>query len=340
MTVKKHRACSFVVLTSLNLPGFLFGCFCCLLLAPSIVSAQDETPQVVSVGVDELHGIAEVSPGLLLSAHSNGILRTADSGVTWTVKNFPQECTMQDVQFYGGVAILASACNLWRSLDSGKSWDHVYFGGYMGMDLSAVNIRSIAFVGPHTIVAVGAIGAVLRSADAGITWEKLERFSGFYLQDVDFYDTSQGLIVTNSGNVHQSSDGGKTWKEADCTFRGFNLSLTPPYLSGVSYVSRNTCVAVSLEGYVFRSTDNGINWERSWNDPCGNSLEDVEFIDDRRGVAVGNGGTLLYTVDGGLTWDWETYDRGIYFRRVHFVNEREIIAVGDGGVIVRKRFDR
>ncbi|MEI7727371.1 MAG: YCF48-related protein, partial [Bacteroidota bacterium] len=43
----------------------------------------------------------------------------------------------------------------------------------------------------------------------------------------------------------------------------------------------------------------------SWVNPLpqGNTIHDVQFVNTSTGFAVGDGGTILKTIDGGYTWN-------------------------------------
>lgn len=60
-------------------------------------------------------------------------------------------------------------------------------------------------------------------------------------------------------------------------------------------------VAVGDYGTVVRSTDNGQSWQQAAV-PVSSLLTAVHFADARRGWAVGHGGVVLATADGGANW--------------------------------------
>ena len=61
-------------------------------------------------------------------------------------------------------------------------------------------------------------------------------------------------------------------------------------------------VAVGEHGVVALSDDQGITWRQARVVPTSVSLAAVRFADERSGWAVGHGGVLLRTTDGGETW--------------------------------------
>jgi photosystem II stability/assembly factor-like uncharacterized protein len=61
-------------------------------------------------------------------------------------------------------------------------------------------------------------------------------------------------------------------------------------------------VAVGERGLVLRSVDHGARWQQV-SAPVSVTLTAVRFADERHGIAVGHGGTVLVTQDGGLHWE-------------------------------------
>ena len=59
-------------------------------------------------------------------------------------------------------------------------------------------------------------------------------------------------------------------------------------------------VAVGERGLILKSSD-GINWNQL-SSPVSTGLTALSFMDEKNGVAVGHGGTVLGTTDAGLTW--------------------------------------
>jgi photosystem II stability/assembly factor-like uncharacterized protein len=60
-------------------------------------------------------------------------------------------------------------------------------------------------------------------------------------------------------------------------------------------------VAVGERGIIVYSDDLGASWKQAPS-PVSATLTSVRFADAQRGVAVGHGGTVLTTGDGGLSW--------------------------------------
>jgi photosystem II stability/assembly factor-like uncharacterized protein/putative cell wall-binding protein len=80
----------------------------------------------------------------------------------------------------------------------------------------------------------------------------------------------------------------------------------------------------------------GVSQTWSWQNPLpqGNYLRSVDFTDADTGWAVGDGGTILRTTDGGVTWTKATSGTTRGLRSVRFTDEHTGWAVGDSGTII------
>lgn len=79
----------------------------------------------------------------------------------------------------------------------------------------------------------------------------------------------------------------------------------------------------------------------SWNGwvyqnpyPAENILLAVKFVTPQQGWIAGVNGTILYTKDGGETWETQDSGVGEDIKSIAFVNEKQGWAVGNGGVII------
>ena len=61
-------------------------------------------------------------------------------------------------------------------------------------------------------------------------------------------------------------------------------------------------VAIGERGLVVLSDDQGQRWRQARQVPVSVSLTALSFVDTQRGWAVGHGGVILHTADGGETW--------------------------------------
>jgi photosystem II stability/assembly factor-like uncharacterized protein len=95
-------------------------------------------------------------------------------------------------------------------------------------------------------------------------------------------------------------------------------------------------VAVGDHGVVLLSDDRGTRWRQARSVPVSFTLTSVSFIDARNGWAVGHGGSILATTDGGENWQLQRTslqeDRPLF--AVHFFDAHHGVTVGLWGLVL------
>lgn len=89
-------------------------------------------------------------------------------------------------------------------------------------------------------------------------------------------------------------------------------------------------------GTILLSEDEGRNWRQANSVPTRVTLTALQFLDARRGWAVGHGGFVLGTEDGGENWKvlHRAGDDAVFFS-VRFSDERNGLVVGAFGLALR-----
>ena len=96
---------------------------------------------------------------------------------------------------------------------------------------------------------------------------------------------------------------GVAWPQASPPPAAFKApSATRAPLFGIVRIGPRV-VAVGDYGVVLLSDDYGATWRQARSVATGNGLTAVAFADAARGWAVGHGGTVLHTADGGASTD-------------------------------------
>ncbi|WP_016955659.1 YCF48-related protein [Catenovulum agarivorans] len=93
------------------------------------------------------------------------------------------------------------------------------------------------------------------------------------------------------------------WQQSDKPL----LIKTPTdvLLTAITTSTAGQLWAVGHEGVIVTSIDNGATWDLSYQHPAGGALFDINFFDDKQGIAIGAYGLFLRTQDGGLSWQQE-----------------------------------
>ena len=199
------------------------------------------------------------------------------------------------------VAILhrGTACS---SQDAGASWTQRRSGLPEGN-------ATVCCLGGGRVLISG--GGLVRSRDGGRRFEAIEPTPEVTRVRRGYDGALYGLSYRVT-EVLRSTDGGATWEALG--------GINPPdggremHLLGVAHLRGDTLFALTFHG-VYRSDDLGATWALCGGD--GINLKALDTDGDRLVVAVGSGGALLRSTDGGDTFQLD--DTGVPgdFTQVH-----------------------
>lgn len=87
--------------------------------------------------------------------------------------------------------------------------------------------------------------------------------------------------------------------------------------------------------FITINTGNAQGWQ--WQNPLpqGNPLNSIQFTDNNTGYAVGNCGTIIKTMNGGITWSSLLSGTPNRLLSVWFTDSNTGFVVGDSGVILK-----
>jgi len=194
------------------------------------------------------------------------------------------------------------ACGRWGAVlhtpDGGDTWDRQESG-------TDKTLMSIYFIDAQNGWAAGDGGTIIHTADGGKTWEKQTCPVNYYNKGIYFADLSTGWVISERSHILYTKDGGKTWvvQFNDADIIPNDISFCDPLHGWV----------VGESGYIYHTNDGGITWEHQagFVDQdemtgeliSGTSLFDVFAFDAFHAWAVGMGGYVTATEDGGATWN-------------------------------------
>lgn len=164
---------------------------------------------------------------------------------------------------------------------------------------------------------------LLRTVDGGRTWQRLPRPDG--MREVQFTSARNGWAVRGY-EVLRTDDGGGTWRAVSSVYAEAEIERLWFASDSVGWKLHR--------GALQATRDSG----RTWTPrplPGGRYIRQMRFLDERTGFAVGVGGVVYRTADGGVSWQRESMPTRRDLFDVAIAGERAW-AVGAGNAIFRR----
>jgi photosystem II stability/assembly factor-like uncharacterized protein len=275
--------------------------------------------------------------GWAVSLEAN--VRTTDGGATWKQFALPGDMRYdpQAVDFVtakvgfivgidGGQGLKRAV--VLKSTNGGASWTvKKRFGSF---DLLA----GVCFVNTQKGWVVGRGGRIFTTTNGGTSWKAQSSKTTKTLYAIKFADASHGWAVGAGGTVVRTSNGGQKWSAK---------SITAADLYSIDFVNQArgwAAGASGLDAGDIRATSNGGKVWKQQGSGLGSALAPVgsiDFFNKDHGVAGGYFGMLLYTEDGGATWQAASAPgvSGLAVVGVKLLNEKLGFAACNNYTIVR-----
>ena len=306
-----------------------------------------------------LRAVGLASPSIAVAVGDDGVVvRSIDGGATWRASENGTRATLRGVHFTDtatGVAV-GGDDRRWRArrvvlrtTDGGTSWKKV--GAPWGARLYAV-----ADIGPGKFIAAGESGEAIRTTDGGQTWTAAGTSiagAGAPAGLTAGSDTTNWLAsvatsgsaivgVTYGGRIYRSTDSGATWEQVPkpavtADFAAIALAGPNAFVVTGGDVILRSAGAAPLER-AERAGGEGRGGAARGGGAGGRVLS-VDFAGPLVGVAVGVGGAIQRTGDGGKTWTTVESGTKRNLRGVAFADGKVGIAVagpaGTGAGMIR-----
>lgn len=282
-------------------------------VAPNLEPAPGEAFELGST----LNDIAVASPTTLYVVGGGPIIggpsvicKSEDRGENWTELPNPTEEPLYAIDCMGASICFAvgSAGKILKTNTGGATWS-VFTATdtrdiFPGPDPNPTFWDVRVVPGTSTVIAVGDLGNIWRSTNAGFSWVGLntpnipEDFSTI-LNAVHFGSSTTGMIVGLDRTALQTTNAGANW-EPVVVPEEMSPSLAGVFgLSASNFSIQDTAAFMRREGGVWGprviiSTDGWINIPFS----------DHYFVSNSVGYAIGGpgGGIIRKSIDGGASW--------------------------------------
>lgn len=154
-------------------------------------------------------------------------------------------------------------------------------------------LYSVYFSSVNTGYAAGSFGTVMKSTDAGVTWEKLNTGITADLYSIYFIDDENGFCAGRNGSLISTTNGGNDWKQIN--------SDVNENLHDICFAGNSTGYAVGLLSTILKTTNAGVDWKKLKTNLDPMPLFCADFINSNTGM-IGGYNALIRTTDGGFTF--------------------------------------
>ena len=259
---------------------------------------------------------------------------STDGGYTWSYLDGHATGTHQKIYtiaFHNNIGLIGAYHGLLlRSADGGQTWEEIS----NPMADEEQSIYAIRFLDDNTVLAGGdddkSNGYIMKSTDAGLTWTLLPMSEHADIFDFWVLSSKQVIAGGESGKMFFSTEA------IDSFYAGYDFGKMN--MREVEFRGDNG-VVVATKGYIFHTT--AADWdtlEQVFEDPDGDDMLGVAFVNDTLVYAVGEHGKIYYSTDAGLTWQKDDSVTSENLERAD-VKDGVLWAVGGKGLIMKKDFN-
>ena len=272
---------------------------------------------------DALYGLCQSGSQQLAVGDAGLVLESQDAGESWTKISPFTENALLDISCRNGVSLVVGqkgeifrrAVGGLRAVNGLKAVDGLKAANGLkaveGFTSVASNteerLLSVSDVsGSGLAVAVGAFGTIIRSTDAGQSWESVTMdwptmtndFFEPHLYDVHVSDSGVVTVVGEFELIIQSLDQGETWQ---------TVHLGEASLFGLSLHANGTGFAVGQNGKIIKTADGGRVWQEVAASSSGILLN--VWSSGSGDVLISGIRNTLQSSDNGLSWN--RIDQGV-----------------------------
>jgi photosystem II stability/assembly factor-like uncharacterized protein len=276
----------------------------------SVLNAEGKPLTIGDVSVTKILMDPNDNTALYLATNS-GLWYSLDSGDGWQQAALFGSSPINDVavDYFNKCNVFAVAGqSIYKTTDCLRTWTEMYIDKSRA-DLQVTQISTDHYNKTY-VYAANNKGEVLKSVDAGKTWQTIKRTNNPVTQLlVDRDDSRLVYVVTQNAGIYKTTDGGKTWSDEKSETNinqpldQFGESKNMPFLVQ-DRTKRNSYLLASRYG-LLRTANAGMKWdaiplitpERSTNiyalaiDPTNAKI--IYYSTDN---------TIYKSVDGGKNW--------------------------------------
>ncbi|RJP67688.1 MAG: T9SS C-terminal target domain-containing protein [Ignavibacteriales bacterium] len=312
-------------------------------------------PRISKDYIDDILFINRLT-GFFVS-NTGSIYKTTNGGDTWNLKaNFPGE-NITEIKFIdelNGFAISESSffideLDLFFTTDGGEHWQ---------AETIMKDADTFFPISKSEVIKFDEwVGDISKLDNFYGEWKEKFRFNSYYPDDAPyplgqingFQKLPDGRIIAQGVNQTAkyfnlqndslsfflfSDNNGDSWDTLWC---GLPIIITTSH-----FANNNIGWMGSDSSYIYKTTNGGLSWKLQYSDSrLKHSLKSIYAVDTSNVYAITNYGDLIYSHDGGSSWEINTTIENIYYEREYkigfsdkekgFIVGPEIYVINDGG---------
>lgn len=237
----------------------------------------------------------------IVTGATGAVRTTTDGGNSWNVPSIGSASTLKVFarKSPDELYVVGDAYNIFKSTDYGATWSYINYN-YPGQGMT-FSANTIGITG-NTWIVGGVNGMLNMSTNSGANWTGISKiYCAGNIFDIDVRPGGKIWAVGNPGSggssILYSSNNGLSWTP--------QTTLTY-YFRYIQMVTDQTGWITGNSGYIYNTTNGGINWNPVTIPNTGYSIVTVEFVNQSTGwiFSYGTiaGGSIVKTTNGGSSW--------------------------------------
>ncbi len=286
-------------------------------------NGESWTASNVSYNQDYIYSMAFNSSNMIFLSTKNGTYRSTDGGNSWDALQIGGETSNIVINSYNEI-LAGTYIGVFRSTDNGNNWNQI---GVYNSEVSTISINS------NDDIFASAPGGIYRTSDDGGVWTRINdslnvsvithnSLGDIFVGTTLSYDQIGSSDANNSSKngIFRSTNNGESWTEVYSYFNDNDQV----YSTGAIAIDSNDNIYVGINGYnrnfdltneyfpeyytygvVYKSTDNGINWDSTnymsygeWDQGLISSLA----INSDGNIFMGTQFAIFRSSDEGKNW--------------------------------------
>lgn len=258
---------------------FLVGVMPWAIIAGLLAAAVFIKPKAVGSAVippalenrDQFYGLTRLDGRVLAAGIYGKILEVKDNGDIRAIET-GTKANLQDIAAWDEKHLIAigNDATVITSSNGGTTWTAAEVVPRTDI---ADKLRRIRIWGQGYAVITGEMGAVLKTNDYGLTWNRLIEEEDLSINDVHRFSNGDLLVVGEFGRVKRLPAGAGEVEEV--------FVETENSLMAVSFRDDDNGVIVGLDGMVLVTSDGGHNWQQH-DVGTHDHLFDVVWLEEKR----------------------------------------------------------